>query len=207
MLAAHLGVLLFGAGQIKYECSYCRGTSNVDFRDKSPVVLGVDGLFHVTPGLRLGAGYWLVPYSALGEEPNKASTASNGNEHSLNAIVEGVLPLRPKLALTFRAQGGLHMLTVGGDRAKQNDYFLSSCVERSNQDHCEGMKGPFFGGQYGGAAGILIGRRVRARIDLGLERYSVKLVDQTVSHATTDAWHFQQSTYGTRLWLLAGFEL
>jgi hypothetical protein len=211
VFVAHAGFLLTGGGHIEDECSSsrnggCNGTFSFDTRDKSPVVLGVDGLFHAAPGLRLGVGYWLLPRSALGADPNQAKTHSYGNEHSLNAVLEGVVPLRPKLALTLRAQGGLHVLTVGGDLARENDAFLASCLDRPTEDHCEGMKGPFFGGQYGGTAGVLIGGGLRARIDLGVERYAVKVADQRISSATATSQE-RASMYGTRFWFLTGIEL
>jgi hypothetical protein len=208
VLAAHLGVEMFGVGTRKdEECEndVCARTVATDFDDKSPVVFGLDGLFHVTRGLRLGAGYWVLPYSGVAAEPNKATTLHLGSEHALNAIVEGIAALGPKLALALRAQAGPRLLVSGGDLAFNLDAFLSACRERP-VDHCESDRGPFFGGQFGTTVGVLYGDRVRARFDLGVERYFVgsgerRVLDgsQTLSSSSSNA--------GTRFWVLTGLEL
>ncbi|MDF3066305.1 MAG: hypothetical protein K0R38_1906 [Polyangiaceae bacterium] len=199
---------MLGVGSLEEEAcenGTCDPSIVTDLSDKSPVVLAVDGLLHASRGLRLGLGYWLVPYSAVGAEPNKATTVHLGIEHAHNFIVEGIAPLRPNLALALRAQGGPRLLISGGDLANGLDSFLSACG-RLPVDQCEVDKGPFFGGQFGTTAGVVFGNRVRARVDLGVERYFVKAGERrltdgsaTVSSAST--------IFGTRFWVLAGVEL
>jgi hypothetical protein len=208
VLAAHLGLELFGVGTREdKECEndVCSRTLATDFDDKSPMVVGVDALFHVTRGLRLGVGYWVLPYSGVAAEPNKSTTLHLGSEHELNAIVEGIAVLGPNLALALRAQGGPRLLVSGGDLAFNLDAFLSACSNRP-VDHCESDKGPFLGRQFATTVGILYGDRVRARFDLGVERYVVgsgerRVFDgsQTLSSTASNA--------GTRLWVLTGVEL
>ncbi|RYZ05967.1 MAG: hypothetical protein EOO73_17610 [Myxococcales bacterium] len=208
VLVGHLGVELFGAGHREDElCDTgdCQSASSVEFSDKSPVVLGVDGLFHATRGLRLGLGYWLVPYSAMGAEPNRGTTFHIGSEHALNAIIEGLAPLRPNLALALRVHAGPRLLITGGDLAQSLDSFLSAC-SRMPVDHCEADKGPFFGGQAGTAVGLLFGSRVRARLDLAVERYFVQAGERRLSDGPL-TFSSTVTNFGTRFWALAGIEL
>jgi hypothetical protein len=208
VFVAHLGVEMFGSGSREDELcdnGNCQPAVNTDFKDKSPVVLGVDGLFHATRGLRLGLGYWLVPYSAVGAEPNKATTIHIGSEHALNAVIEGIAPLRPNLALALRAQGGPRILISGGDLADGLDSFLSAC-SRMPVDHCEADKGPFFGGQFGTTVGMIFGNRVRARFDLGVERYFVKAGERKMTDGSLTL-SSTSTNFATRFWALAGLEL
>lgn len=208
VFVAHLGLELYGLGRADDEVcggGKCTGRLGSDFVDKSPVVLGFDGLLHASRGLRLGLGYWVIPRSALGAEPNKATTIHIGSEHELNAIMEGVVPLRPSLALTLRAQAGLHVLVSGGKLADSLESFLRTCMERP-VDHCEVDKGPFLGAQFGTTVGLLFGDRVRGRVDLGVERYFVAAGERRVLDGA-----FEQSStshhVGTRIWALTGLEL
>lgn len=199
---------MFGTGQTKQETCIdgtCPGTVGTDFTDRSWVALGLDGLVHATRGLRLGLGYWVMPYSALGAEPNKATTVHLGSEHELNVIVEGIAPLRPHLALALRAQGGPRMLVSGGDLADTADSFLATC-QRSPVDRCEADKGPFFGGQFTTTVGLLFGDRIRARADLGVERYAVKTGERQILDGSSERAS-TTTLSGTRFWVLAGVEL
>lgn len=208
VFAGHVGLELIGLGTREDETcenGTCAPALNSDYDDKSPFVLGVDGLLHATRGLRLGLGYWLVPYSAIGAEPNKATTIHLGSEHALNFIVEGVAALRPNLALALRAQGGPRLLVSGGDLANSLDSYLSAC-SRMPVDNCEADKGPFFGGQFGTTVGLLFGNRVRGRVDFGVERYAVKAGERRLLDGT-QTLSGTSSNAGTRFWLLGGVEL
>lgn len=208
VFAAHVGVQLFGEGHTEQticDGAECGGALSSDFNDKSTVALGVDGMFHASSGLRLGLGYWLVPRSAMGAEPNKANTRRLGNEHELNAIVEGLAPLRPSLSLALRAQAGPRLLVAGGDLADSTEAFLAACSEMP-VDHCEGDKGPHFGAQFTAMLGLVFGNKVRGRVDLAAERF----VMGTGKRSITDGNRSSSSTtdvFGTRLWLLGGLEL
>jgi len=215
VFAAHVGLKLVGKGRTELSCTdtvsgLCSRKPQLDYTDKSWVMLGIDGMFHVTPGFRLGLGYAVVPYAAIGSEPNEATTQHLGHEHALNAIVEGLVPLKPRLAIALRAQGGVRMLVTGGDLASSTDKLLAECKD-SVGDHCEAARGPFFGGTLGGTAGVVLGDKVRARFDLGVDRVFYKLrdtaheyqPDTALSEKRTD----KQTLAGTRLWLLLGVEL
>lgn len=208
VFVARLGLQLYGAGTVEEESCQngnCAPKLNTDFDDKSPVALGVDGLFHATRGLRLGLGYWLLPSSVVGLEPNRGNTVHLGSEHALNAIVEGIAPLRPNLALALRAQGGPRLLLGGGDLVDGVDSFLAVCSNRP-VDRCNADKGPFFGGQFGTSVGLLFGDRLRTRVDLGVERSFVKAGESQI----TDGAITLSSTatnFATRIWAMAGVEL
>jgi hypothetical protein len=201
---------LFGGGHVENGCDStgqgfsCGSDRNDDFDDKSLFMLGIDGLVHVAPGFRLGAGYQLVPYSSLkGDVEHK--TVHLGHEHALNAIVEGVLPIGPRLALALRAHGGLRMLVIGGDLADAGDEFLKVCHD-IGAGHCEVDQGPLFGGGFGGMVGIIGGKKTRWRIDLALDRFSMKLPSsKTVFEGATSTE--SSSMYDTRTWILGGLEL
>lgn len=208
VFAAHVGVQIFGQGateQTICQGNECGGALGTDFNDKSLFMLGLDGMFHASSGLRLGLGYWLVPRSAIGAEPNKANTRHLGSEHELNAIVEGIAALKPSLALALRAQGGPRMLVAGGDLADSTESFLAACSDMP-VDHCEGDKGPHFGAQFTAMVGLIFGDKVRGRVDLAAERYFVgngkrSITDGTQSSSSTT------DMFGTRVWLLGGLEL
>lgn len=119
VFGARGGLQVIGGGHVERSCSStgalsCNGSSEADFDERSYVMLGLDALIHVAPGLRLGLGYELVPYSALkGKSDDDDEAAHLGHEHALGAIVEGLLPVGPRLALALRAQGGIRMLALG----------------------------------------------------------------------------------------------
>jgi len=216
---AHVGLELFGTGHSEFSCTStstgeCNNTANVDFEDRSQAVIAFEGLFHATRGLRLGLGYWVLPYSGI----RTTGTSSNqklhlGHEHAFNAIIEGLVPLRSSLALSLRAHAGPRMLFAGGDLETAKNDFLSACNDLSNS-HCEATNGPFFGATFGTMVGIVVGDRVRWRADLAVERYSTKVADQTTvldrsAGALTTTYTREDETrvYATRFWLLAGIEL
>jgi hypothetical protein len=208
VFAARAGFGVFGGGHVENHCtdsgeqSSCGADNSDGVDDKSLFMLGIDGLVHVASGVRLGAGYQLVPYSSL-KDDIEHKTVHLGHEHALNAIVEGLLPLGPRLALALRAHGGLRMLVIGGDLAESGDRFLKNC--RNSVGHCEVDQGPLFGGGFGGMVGIVGRGKTRWRIDLALDRFSMKLPSSKV---VSDGVRTQSSTmYDTRTWILGGLEL
>lgn len=217
---AQLGLELFGTGHAEDSCTSsrtneCLGAKDTDFEDRSQAMLGVAGLIHAARGLRLGIGYWAMPYSAI----RSTGTGNDrkvhlGHEHALHAIVEGLVPLRPSLALALRAHAGPRMLMVGGDLKTDNDAFLSQCSMDLVGHHCQAGKGPFFGATFGTMVGIVVGDRVRWRADFAVERFSLKIrdanvVDDAAPRLNLPSYEFNADTtlYGTRFWLLAGLEL
>ena len=93
----------------------------------------------------------------------------------------------------------------GGDLADGLDSFLSAC-SRMPVDHCEADKGPFFGGQFGTTVGMIFGSRVRARFDLGVERYFVKAGERKMTDGSLTL-SSTSTNFATRFWALAGLEL
>src|SRR4051812_10777233 len=177
----HLGFELGGAGTEELCTSIngqgCGSTQSFDFDDRSPVIIAVDGLYHLTQGLRLGVAYSLIPYSAI-KDDGAATTFHLGNEHGLSAVIEGLVPLRPSLALALRGHAGVHLMFVGGDQADANDNFLSLCHAGGNAT-CTAERGPFSGWTLGTMAGVVMGSHPRWRVDLAVDRYSVQTLDFT----------------------------
>ena len=211
VFAARVGFQLAGGGHSEPSCSFTGGLScqtlvNSDDDDKSLVMFGIDAMIHATRSLRLGLGYQLVPYSAI----HYASATKNlhlGNEHALNGIVEGVVPLGPQVGLVMRAQAGVRMLIIGGDLADSSNAFLSDCKQR-NDFHCDVDQGPMFGGNYGAMLGVLGGvEAIHWRADLALDRFSMAMPVFQDVRSQFNGTSIGATLYGTRLWLLAGVEL
>lgn len=179
--------------------------SSDDFDERSYVMIGVDGLMHVAPGLRLGVGYALVPFSGIDiEYGGEDDTFHLGHEHALGAIIEGLLPFGNNLALALRAQGGARMFIVGGDMGDAGDRFLTQC--KANNQTCSVDRGPFFGGHYGAMLGLIGGSKTRWRIDLALDRIQLTLPSSSENFAPVVAELIDTDLYTTRFWALGGVE-
>lgn len=208
------GFGVIGSGTVENTCSpagACGSTSDNDAEEKSLLMLQADALVHVAPGLRLGIGYQIIPYSAAKYEGiGDTSTQHNGNEHALRGAVEGLLPIGQNLAVALRAQGGVRMLSMGGDLSDDADKSLKSCSQQPGS-HCEVDKGPMFGSSFGAAAGIVGGKKLHWRIDLAVDRDSFKIWESTfsfpVGNATTASINTKSTQSMTRSWILAGIEL
>jgi hypothetical protein len=214
--AGRLGFELLGSGKVHKNCSakgvFTCSTTTFDVDDESLAMLGLDAMIHVARGVRLGAGYQLVPYSAVRSNPPEALQADRsrttfhaGHEHQLSAVLEGLVPIGEDMALALRAQGGLRMLVLAGDLAQGGDDTLSFC-HAENAQHCEVDQGPLFGGGIGTMVGFIVGQKLRFRGDLAMEYDAIawpgrKLVFLN-GDLTSDAAYSM-----TRVWLLAGVEL
>jgi hypothetical protein len=213
VFAARAGFQIVGGGHIEETCEAvgdgsCDPESRADDDDKSLFMLGLDALIHAAPGLRLGVCYQLVPYSSVRGSEGDKKEIHLGHEHGLDAVIEGVLPLGPRIALALRAQGGVRMLFVGGDLADRDDEFLRNCHD-ANAVHCEIDQGPLFGTNYGAMLGVVGGNKLHWRVDLALDRFALKLPSAQVVLSKDPEQSFAQTTtlYGTRTWLLGGIEL
>lgn len=207
VLGFHVGVGLTGAGHSE-TCEKALGQScatktTSDFDEKSPLQLSVDGLYHVSTGLRLGANFSLIPYASIRAE-NDAENLHLGVEQALNGVIEGLVPLRPNWALALRAQLGARMLLVGGDLADRRESLLATCQLAGA--HCVADPGPFFGVTGGTTAGLVMGQHTRWRVDLAFERSFVGVSDMSLTAAGATATA-SVTLYVSRLWLLAGVEL
>jgi len=204
VLGAHLGVELIGGGTQQIDCERLDGSSCLnfagDYDDKSYVELGVEGMFHATRGFRLGLGYWIVPRAAF--SPSGGSTLSLGSEHGLVALIEGIVPLGPKLALALRSQAGPRLLVFSADLADRKKAVLQSCTAAG--DLCSVESGSFLGATVGTMAGLIFGSRPRWRVDLALERLILPIGNDRF---TSDGFTLTTTLYGTRFWLVAGAEL
>lgn len=213
---ARVGIELSGSGKVHKNCSangsFSCNTTTFDIDDASLVMLGLDAMLHLARGVRLGAGYQLVPYSAARSNPPEAlqgdrskTTFHAGHEHQLSAIVEGLVPLGDNMAMALRAQGGLRMLVLAGDLAQFGDDTLSFCNVR-NAQHCEVDQGPLFGGGLGTMVGFIVGQKLRFRGDLAMQYDALAWPGRKLvladGNLTSDAGYSM-----TRFWLLAGVEL
>jgi hypothetical protein len=210
VFAARAGLQVVGGGHAERTCSStgqftCTPTSDADFDERSYVRVGVDGLFHAARGLRLGLGYDIVPYVGVQGE-NDEEVAHLGHEHGLGAVVEGMIAVSPRFALALRAQGGLRMLVLGGDLADSGDQFLSNCYE-ADAVRCEVDEGPMLGSGFGVMFGFVGGSRVRWRVDLALDRTTMKLPTASAQYTMEDSVKRTSTLYATRSWVLGGLEL
>lgn len=210
VFAARGGLQFVGRGHGETTCdssgevTCSRPNRTEDTSARSWVMLGLDGLIHVAPGLRLGLGYQLVPYSAISVESD-SEVVHLGHEHALSAVIEGVLPLGRSVGLALRAQGGLRMLVIGGDLAEDGDRYLSACYD-SNLQRCEVDQGPLFGHAFGAMLGVLGGGKVRWRVDLAVDRSSTPLPGYS-TFGEDYSVSIERRLYETRSWVLGGFEL
>jgi hypothetical protein len=227
-LLQHLGKWVFalrggfgviGSGTVENECSSSGGplvscggsaSSDNDAEEKSIFMLQADALVHVSRGLRLGVGYQIIPYSAAKYKgTTDPSTQHNGHEHALRGAVEGLLPIGQNLAIALRAQGGVRMLSIGGDLADDTDDVLRTCSQMTGT-HCEVDKGPMFGSSFGATAGIVGGKKLHWRVDLAVDRDSYKIWESTISFpagGTANSLTVKSTQSMTRSWILAGIEL
>jgi hypothetical protein len=210
VLGFRLGTPLFGAGKSEVQCSssiadLCDGTTSSGYDERSPIILGFEGLTHVTRALRLGIGYTLVPYSGMRLD-GADETTHLGNAHRFSAIFEGVLALRGSSKLALRVQGGLGVLLTGGDLEEERAALLRTCEGATVGFRCVTEPGPFFGGTYGVGTSYLVGNDVRWRFDVTLDRY-VQPIREIELHQSADRTHLEQTLSGTRLALSAGVEL
>lgn len=214
VFAARVGFELASSGETSRTCSStgifeCTvNTRSQDLDDKSLFMLGLDAMVHVAPGLRLGAGYQLVPRSAVADA-NDSVTYRVGNEHQLAAVIEGLIPIGSNMAFALRAQGGLRMLVVGGYLADKGDRFLRDCYDQ-NAKHCEVDQGPLFGGGIGTMVGFIGGQKLRWRGDLALEHAIMSWPGEKAEVADgmrTGTLTTESSFSMTRFWLLGGIEL
>lgn len=209
VIGLHIGVKLAGGGDLTSTCTPTGegcGETSVSVDDESPVTLAAEVLFHVTRGLRLGAGYWAVPYAAFKGE-NASETFHFGSEHRLVGVVEGIAPLSQHVALAFRAQGGVTMLLADGDLVDLHDSGLARCQAVSANITCTSSDGPFFGGNYGVMAGLLVGKAARFRGDFALDFFSYKITSAEASAPGQVSGQLEEKVSGTRFFLLAGLEL
>jgi hypothetical protein len=211
VFAARAGLQVVGGGHAEGTCSAtgqfmcAQASREADFDERSYVKVGVDGLIHASRGLRLGFGYDIVPYVAVQGETEDEVTHL-GHEHGLGAVVEGLIPVSRRFSLALRAQGGLRMLVLGGDLADSGKEFLANCFE-ADAIRCEVDEGPLFGSSFGVMFGFVGGSRVRWRVDLALDRTTMKLPSASAQYTMEESVSRTSTLYATRSWVLGGLEL
>lgn len=214
-----LGVLVTGSGDYHYDDSYSGDsggltpaptTTSVD--DASGFAAGVDVLGTVSPTVRVGGGLFWVPSmkaTILGQD-QKA-----GNQVLLDAIVEPIVPVSPKVAFAFRGQVGLGLLFTGGDLQKGIDAEKTACNQdlQDGDPKCDVSGSPTLGWNLGGGGGVIGNTgRVRLRADVQMQYISQRLYKREHTHqavAGVQGEYTHSETFsisGTRFWLLGGIE-
>jgi len=205
-----LGTPLLEGGDYEVDCStntvgVCASSSaRHDLKDRSPLVVGIDGLWHASNAMRLGLSYWLIPYSGMRLDGGN-DTIHLGSSHRLLGVVEGLIALGGTSKLALRAQAGLGVLVVGGDLEDANDAFDASC-QGSTATLCESDSGPHFGSSYGAQVGYLTGSRLRWRTDLAIERFAQSISTRRLQ-AGSNALSLKETASASRLILSVGLEL
>ena len=205
-----LGTALLEGGNYEVACStntlgVCQGNSaRHDLKDRAPLVVGIDGLWHATNGLRLGLSYWLIPYSGVRLDGSD-DTIHLGNAHRLLGVVEGLVGLGGTSKLALRGQAGLGMLVVGGDLEDANDAFDTAC-RGSTTTVCNSDSGPHFGSSFGVQVGYVTGSKLRWRTDLAVERFTQPVSARRLQ-AGDGALSLKETASASRLILSVGLEL
>jgi opacity protein-like surface antigen len=199
-IVPRVGFIVAGGGTSTNTCSgaTCGVTGNVgyDYDDKSSVGLGVDVLAKVAPMIRVGGGLLWDPSS-------KASafnvTQTYGSDLTINAIVEGVFPVAPKLDVIAHGQLGLFLLFPGGDLQNSIDSAKSACT-----GSCDVNGGPYksFTFGLGGGAVYHATDLIGVRADLLYQQITSLDLLTTKTNGTETA----QNISGHRFWLLLGVE-
>jgi hypothetical protein len=208
VFGAQIGAQLIGRGNsvvcATVSSESCTDEDDGDYTDASRIRLAASGSYQLNNRLRLGLGYALIPYSGVVYDADDTKTWHIGNEQALRALIEALVPVGSQTSLSIGAYVGPHLLIVGGDQSDAADSFIATCEE--NDDHCEAEQGPFFGYSYGTTLGIVVGRALRWRIDLDVERYSFQTAGYRITDNGTRA-SVDETLHGTRLWLVGGIEL
>ncbi|MGE0328647.1 MAG: hypothetical protein AB7S68_40405 [Polyangiaceae bacterium] len=186
-----VGYVVGGSGDLEEETP--DGKAKLEYDDLSTAVFEFDLLGHLSPGLRLGGGIIALPSSSI--HPKGGSDFDLGSEGALVFIVEGILDLSPKVALTLRGYAGFDALNVGGDYQDGRD----AACEGAN---CS-WDDQFTGATAGLGIGLLIPLKdVNIRADFMTQAYSVSGTFASVGSTKID-----DTFSGSRTFLMAGLEL
>ncbi len=180
--------------------------------DTSPLLIGADLLYHVTPQLRIGASALWNPNTEIEATTSVGSVPFKmGEELALDATLEHLFADSKTGSLFYRVMIGPSLLVAGGDLANGVKDEKDAC--RTLLKVCEFDSGIFPGYNLGAGLGALFPMGGSAlRTDLLLNYVSVPFrhVQATVeipsSRRTADATVDEAATF-TRLWFMVGAEI
>lgn len=205
-----IGLTVGGWSRFEVKCDTqgaldCGDEQFPDASDAAAFQLGLDGLYHILPSLRLGvAASWLpMTRGSVGGQ-----LRSLGSELALQGALEGVADVSKSLALVGRLQ-------VGASALIPSDY-IDDLVDQSEQDcdaaaaagiFCEVSHGVTPALTYGASVGLLWQLpETRLRLDVGYRMQSVTVLTQDASDGSgsVDA---KLMMHQSRVVLTAGVEL
>lgn len=194
-----------GAGRAAQRCDGdgCPGALEAsEYRESSSYALSADWLFNSSRNFRIGAGIGLIPELSVEESGERYQL---GSVASTDLVLEGVVDLSGKTALTLRGRVGMSLLVPSGDLKDEGAALSDSCAsyEVDFAGTCEVDRGPYFGAQAGVGAGLLVNLgQVGLRVDFEVQAYTFRTLELQVG-GTEVALLFS----GVRPMLLAGIEL
>lgn len=194
-----------GTGAAKQECDgeMCPGTlESTKYSEVPAYALSLDWLHHTSRDFRIGAGFGLVPKLAVEESGERYAL---GTAASADLVLEGVVDLSKKTALTLRGRVGLSLLVPSGELKEEASANSDACGEYESNTYgtCEAEQGPYLGAQIGAGLGLLMNLgAVGVRVDMEVQAYTFRTL-QVEADGTEAAVRFQ----GFRPMLLAGIEL
>ncbi|MCC6901567.1 MAG: hypothetical protein IT377_21530 [Polyangiaceae bacterium] len=199
------GGIFSGTGVAKQECDGEACPSNLESTEYSEVpsyALSLDTLHHTSRDFRIGVGVGLVPKLAVQESGERYEL---GTAVSVDLVLEGVIDLSKKTALTLRGRVGLSVLDPSGELEDEASATSRACDEYESNTYgsCDAEQGPYLGAQIGAGAGLLVNLGgLGLRVDLEVQAQTLKTLGVDAD-GTESAVRFQ----GIRPMLLAGIEL
>jgi hypothetical protein len=207
-LGARLGVVPWGTGEQKNECAGpCAmfAPDDATYSHLPAFVVGVDALFGAFDRFRFGLGVLYVPTSSI-----RLAGASRhfevGSDVDIDAVAEGVVRATPRVWILPRLQGGLLVLSPGGDLRTTLDGLHRDCSGLAQG--CDSLTGAYTGWNLaaGGGALWVSSERLRVRADLLFQYYSVPLYTITGTLAG-EPIEVSERLAGGRMFLTIGAEV
>jgi len=173
-----------GRGYASYSCSgsACTESPVDDNYDQHPgAFVGLDLLAPVSPSVRLGGAWSLMPDTSIEDE---ADTTELGTQSTLSFLVEPTLSVSKKMSVAIRGQVGLVLLWPGGEVDEARDSIEEACDEYGTEyDECEVDSVPFTGVQASAGPGLrLHSNGVTWRIDLLAQAYRITTLHMVVAN-------------------------
>lgn len=194
-----------GAGRAAERCDGdgCpESLETTKYRESSSYALSADWLVNSSRNFRIGAGFGFIPELEVEESGERFEL---GSVASTDLVLEGVVDLSKKMALTLRGRVGMSLLFPSGDLKDEGAARSEACAsyEVDYAGTCETDRGPYFGAQAGAGPGLLVNLgRFGLRVDFEVQAYTFRTLETQFDGAEA-AVQFS----GVRPMLLAGIEL
>jgi hypothetical protein len=206
-VAPFLGGVVFGRGAQALECTgACAGFAGTEtgYAHAPAFLLGAEVLFGVGRYLRLGPSLRYTFSSTV--ELAGTESFQVGSDWTASAAIEGFIPVASRWGVAPRLEGGLLVLSPGGDLS---DYLDALRVEFCPivTEGCaigEGARVGWTAG-FGGGVWYRAAQHVRVRLDLRVHYYSLTLytLGATLSGGPIEV---SESLSGGRLSVTSGVE-